>query len=70
VNGVSPGVVDTEMWKMPEKEREEFMEQCAKGTATGAPGLPEDVAEAYLCALKDKNMDSTILRTDGGAMIM
>lgn len=70
MNGVSPGVVDTEMWKMPPGERDEFLEQCANRTATGSPGHPEDVAEAYLCSMKDKNMDGTILRTDGGGLIV
>ncbi|KAF2867425.1 hypothetical protein BDV95DRAFT_502948 [Massariosphaeria phaeospora] len=70
VNGVSPGVVDTELWNMGKEEKERLLARAAKGMATGVPGLPGDVAESYLAVLKDANMDGAMVRTDGGGMLM
>ncbi|KAF2264178.1 NAD(P)-binding protein [Lojkania enalia] len=70
VNGVSPGVVDTELWKMEKEEKDGFLKACAEKMATGVPGRPEEVAESFLAILKDGNMDAAIIRTDGGVMIM
>ena len=70
VNGISPGVVDTELWKMSKEEKEEMMKKMGETMATGRPGRSEDVAEAYLAILKDGNMDGSMIRTDGGAMLL
>lgn len=70
VNGVSPGAVDTELWKMPAGEKEIIMKAVAEKMTTGRPGQPEDVAEAYLAIMKDMNMDGSVIRTDGGYMLM
>lgn len=70
VNGVGPGVVDTELWRMHPEEKERFMKTMGGKMATGRPGQAEDVAEAYLAILRDWNMDGSIVRTDGGALIM
>lgn len=70
VNGVSPGAVDTELWKVEGEEKEWMMESVAAGMATGRVGRPEDVAECYLACLRDGNMDGSMVRTDGGHMVM
>ncbi|KAF2714437.1 NAD(P)-binding protein [Pleomassaria siparia CBS 279.74] len=70
VNGVSPGVVDTELWKMGEEEKKAFMAECAKRTVTGRAGRPEDVAESFMGVLRDGNMSGSVVRTDGGGLIM
>ncbi|KAF1840183.1 NAD(P)-binding protein [Cucurbitaria berberidis CBS 394.84] len=70
VNGVSPDVVDTELWSMPQEEKEKMMQQASEKMLTGRPGQPEDVAEIFLAILKDRNMDGTIVRTDGGVLLM
>ncbi|KAH6643811.1 hypothetical protein C7974DRAFT_6719 [Boeremia exigua] len=70
VNGVSPGVVDTEMWHMPKEQKEHMMEQMSEKMATGTPGRPEWVAESYLGIMKDYNMDGSMVRTDGGGLFM
>lgn len=70
VNGVSPGVVDTEMWKMPKGEKDKLMEEMSKKMATGTPGRPENVAESFLSCMRDYNMDGAIVRTDGGGLFM
>ncbi|KAH7115828.1 short-chain dehydrogenase/reductase-like protein SDR [Dendryphion nanum] len=69
VNCVSPGVVDTELWTMEGKERDDFLAKCAEGMVTGRPGQSEDVAESFLACLKDSNMSGSTVRTDGGAML-
>ncbi|KAH6274308.1 hypothetical protein HBI38_078700 [Parastagonospora nodorum] len=55
VNGVSPGVVDTELWRVSEEERKEMMRSMGEKLATGRAGRPEDVAESYLGLLRDGN---------------
>ena len=70
VNGVSPGAVDTELWTMSADEKEMVMKAVAEKMTTGRPGQPEDVAEAYLAIMKDVNMDGSVVRTDGGYMLM
>jgi len=69
VNGVSPGVVDTELWRMSEEEKKAFLQGLADKLPVGRPGRVEDVAESYLAVLRDGNMDATVVRTDGGALI-
>ena len=69
VNGVSPGVVDTELWRMSEEEKKAFLKGLADKLPVGRPGRVEDVAESYLAVLRDGNMDATVVRTDGGALI-
>jgi NAD(P)-dependent dehydrogenase (short-subunit alcohol dehydrogenase family) len=70
VNGVSPGVVNTELWKVSEEEREKMMKAMGEKLATGRAGGPEDVAESYVGILKDGNMTGSMVRTDGGGLIM
>lgn len=70
VNGVSPGVVNTELWKVSEEQREKMMKVMGEKLATGRAGQPEDVAESYLAILKDGNMTGGMVRTDGGGLIM
>jgi NAD(P)-dependent dehydrogenase (short-subunit alcohol dehydrogenase family) len=70
VNGVSPGVVNTELWRMDKEEKETFLEGLGKKMPTGVPGDPSDVAESYLAILKDGNMDGNMVRTDGGGLLV
>lgn len=70
VNGVSPGVVDTELWRMPQEQKDRLMEQMSKKMATGTPGRPEWVAESFLGIMRDYNMDGAMIRTDGGSLLM
>ncbi|KAI4664297.1 uncharacterized protein J4E79_003800 [Alternaria viburni] len=71
VNGVSPGAVDTEMWDHHGEERkQEIMRGMESRMATERVGRPEDVAETFLGLLRDYNVDGTMVRTDGGGMLM
>ncbi|KAH7065723.1 hypothetical protein BKA63DRAFT_585678 [Paraphoma chrysanthemicola] len=69
VNGISPGVVNTELWRMNDEEREKIMKIHGEKLATGRAGQPEDVAESYLALLKDYNMSGSMVRTDGGGLL-
>jgi NAD(P)-dependent dehydrogenase (short-subunit alcohol dehydrogenase family) len=69
--GVSPGAVDTELWSsMPEEERNSLMDTLGKKLPTGRVGQVEDVVEAFLAIMKDANITASMVRTDGGGLIM
>lgn len=68
VNGVSPGVVDTELWRMGDEQKKAFYEECEKSLMTGRVPTAEDVAESFLVVMKDWNMDASVVRTDGGSL--
>jgi NAD(P)-dependent dehydrogenase (short-subunit alcohol dehydrogenase family) len=71
VNIIEPGAVDTELWDdMPREQYEGFKEIIEKGSTTGRIGSPQDVAEAYLYVMKDSNCSGSVVRTDGGSLIM
>lgn len=70
VNGVGPGAVYTELWRMPQEEKKKLMTEMSEKMATRRPGHPVDVAEAYLAILKDWNMDGSMVRTDGGTLLL
>ena len=68
VNLVSPGFVDTELWD--EEVRKTQAEAVAKRVPTGRAAMPEDIAEAYLYLMKDRNCTGSILRTDSGSSLI
>jgi NAD(P)-dependent dehydrogenase (short-subunit alcohol dehydrogenase family) len=71
VNLISPGAIDTELWNgMSEEQRKGFSESIAKTSATGVIGKAGDVAEAYLYAMKDRNVTGSIVSSNGGALLM
>jgi NAD(P)-dependent dehydrogenase (short-subunit alcohol dehydrogenase family) len=73
VNGVSPGVVDTELWDSlvaKAADKESMVEGFGKGLLTGRAGRPEFVAQSFLGIMRDENVDGTIVRTDGGGLLV
>jgi NAD(P)-dependent dehydrogenase (short-subunit alcohol dehydrogenase family) len=67
VNCVSPGNVRTELLnKMPE----EVLENMRLSTLAKRLGRPEDVAEAYLYAMKDGFVTGSVLHSNGGAFLI
>lgn len=70
VNTVSPGAVDTTLWKMPDQEKQEAFRKWEAKMATGRVGQVEDVAEAYLYCMKDRNLTGSIISTNGGALLI
>lgn len=71
VNGVSPGAVDTDLWKnMSEEQKQGFFKAVEQHMATGRVGQVDDVVESFLAILKDGNMDGDVIRTNGGGLFM
>ena len=70
VNAVSPGAVDTTLWKMPDQEKQEAFRKWEAKMATGRVGQVEDVAEAYLYCMKDRNLTGSVISTNGGALLI
>lgn len=68
VNAVEPGIVDTGLWdaNMTPDQKAALMAQFAKKLPTGLAGQVEDVAEAYLYAMRDGNCSGEIIKTRGG----
>ncbi|KAL8724578.1 MAG: hypothetical protein Q9166_007873 [cf. Caloplaca sp. 2 TL-2023] len=66
VNVVSPGAVLTEHF---EGAPAGVLEGFKKETLTGELGTPEDLAEAYLHAMKDGFMTGSVLVIDGGRVL-
>jgi NAD(P)-dependent dehydrogenase (short-subunit alcohol dehydrogenase family) len=67
VNCVSPGSVKTELLSGMPDEALEYMRQL---TLTKRLGRPEDLAEAYLYAMKDGFVTGSILHTNGGRLLV
>ncbi|KAF6829398.1 short chain dehydrogenase [Colletotrichum musicola] len=71
VNVVAPGQVDTGLWDhMPEEERRAMLEGVEGVVPTGRLGQVEDVVEAYLWLIKDRNVTGTAAATDGGCLVV
>lgn len=70
VNAVSPGAVDTPLWAMPEAEKQEIFRGFEKKMVTGRIAQVEDVVEAYLYCLKDRNVTGSVISTNGGTLLM
>ncbi|KAF2681781.1 short chain dehydrogenase [Lentithecium fluviatile CBS 122367] len=70
VNGVSPGAVDTELWQMMGEEKTAIFGALERRLATGRVGRVEDVVESYLGVLRDGFMDGSVVRSDGGALVV
>lgn len=67
VNLVSPGAVDTELWShIPVTMRAEIFKERAAALPTSRMGQVQDVAEAYIYAMKDQNITGNMLSTNGG----
>ncbi|KZF23047.1 NAD(P)-binding protein [Xylona heveae TC161] len=70
VNLVSPGAIDTELWKhWPEDRLNQFKEAVKSQHTTGQMGKPEDVAEAYLYLMRDQNCSGTMISSNGGSLL-
>ncbi|KAI1870737.1 uncharacterized protein JN550_004883 [Neoarthrinium moseri] len=68
VNAVEPGFVDTGLWDatLTPEQKAGIMEDLAKKVPVGKAAQVEDVAEAYVYAMKDKNCSGEIIKTRGG----
>jgi NAD(P)-dependent dehydrogenase (short-subunit alcohol dehydrogenase family) len=71
VNLVQPGGVETDLWKDIEPDkREALYRRWQASYPTGAVGQAEDVAEAYLWLMKDKNVTGTVAGSDSGRSLV
>lgn len=68
---VSPGAVDTELWKdLTSKAKDEMFKIIGEKVPTGRVGRSEDVAEAYLWLMKYSNVTGTIASSDSGGKLV
>jgi NAD(P)-dependent dehydrogenase (short-subunit alcohol dehydrogenase family) len=67
VNIVAPGVIETELLAMVPVE---IKEQLKGKTTVGTFGQPEDTAEAYIYAMKDRFITGSVIHTNGGIFLM
>ncbi|KAI9731786.1 MAG: hypothetical protein M1834_004575 [Cirrosporium novae-zelandiae] len=71
VNAVSPGVVNTNLWSnMKQNEKAQIMESMVKRMTTGRVPDGDEVAEAYIYLLRDRNVSGSMISTNGGSLIM
>ncbi|TVY42021.1 Short-chain dehydrogenase/reductase [Lachnellula subtilissima] len=71
VNLVSPGAVDTELWKdYPEEVKQGFFKEFSDKVPTGHVGKPEEVAECYLWLMKDTNATGVIADSSSGSLLV
>ncbi|OHE99745.1 short chain dehydrogenase [Colletotrichum orchidophilum] len=71
VNVVAPGFVDTELWDgMEEEDKKSMVKAMEEKVPTGRFGMVEDVAEAYIWLVKDRNVTGTVAATDSGALVV
>jgi NAD(P)-dependent dehydrogenase (short-subunit alcohol dehydrogenase family) len=66
VNLVAMGGVDTEMWDHLGEHKVELIQSIEDRTITGKIGQVEDVVQAYLYCMKDKNVCGSTIFTEGG----
>jgi NAD(P)-dependent dehydrogenase (short-subunit alcohol dehydrogenase family) len=70
VNVVSPGAIMTPLLvKMFERFGEGLRENMAGSNLLGKIGQPEDIAESYLCSMKNGFMTGQVVQCDGGFLV-
>ena len=71
INCVTPGIVDTAfVGKVTGDTREDFLGLAAQKTLTKAIGKPEDLAEAYLYLMRDRNVTGQVMHSNGGYFLV
>ena len=70
VNCVCPGPVKTEGFSdMAEDQLRQVLERFRSQTLTKTIGTPEDLAECYICSMKNNFMDGVEIYADGGHLL-
>ncbi|KAG9083350.1 hypothetical protein FRC07_013936, partial [Ceratobasidium sp. 392] len=71
VNTISPGLVDTELFNnFPPEQRKQLFETYREKLLVGHIGTPEEVAEAYIFAMKCQYLTGQIITVDGGGVLV
>ena len=67
VNVVAPGIVKTPLWaSIPEADRAALYQQSAARLPVGHVAEPDEIAHAYLYAMRQTYATGEVLRVDGG----
>ena len=64
-----PGSVDTGLWG-DDAARQQVISRMNARLPTGSIGRIDDVAEAYLWLLRDRNVTGMVVRTEGGLSLV
>jgi NAD(P)-dependent dehydrogenase (short-subunit alcohol dehydrogenase family) len=71
VNIVSPGVVETPLWRdMPEADRAAMYRGIAETLPVGHVGKAAEIAEAYLYLMRQSYGTGQVLVVDGGSVLV
>jgi NAD(P)-dependent dehydrogenase (short-subunit alcohol dehydrogenase family) len=71
VNIVSAGAVATELWDpLPPAVKAEWERLVKEKTTIGEVGRVEDVVEAYLFSMKNRNCSGAVIETNGGSFLL
>jgi NAD(P)-dependent dehydrogenase (short-subunit alcohol dehydrogenase family) len=71
VNAVSPGVIRSPLWSsLNDHDRQEFFDSAGHALPLNRVGEVEDVARAYVYAMEQQHGTGTILRVDGGTVLV
>jgi NAD(P)-dependent dehydrogenase (short-subunit alcohol dehydrogenase family) len=71
VNCVCPGLVRTELWDdMTEQARTQMYERAGGVLPVGRVGEPQDLAQAYLYAMREGFCTGQVIVVDGGASLV
>lgn len=71
VNTVCPGLVRTELWDdMTEQARTQMYERAGGVLPVGRVGEPQDLAHAYLYAMREGFCTGQVIVVDGGASLV
>ena len=71
VNCVAPGVIETDLWAgLGEEGAKAFLKDHESKMLTQKVGQPEDLAEAYLYCLQDKNVTGSVINSNSGAYLV
>jgi NAD(P)-dependent dehydrogenase (short-subunit alcohol dehydrogenase family) len=67
VNGICPGAIRTDIWNtIPAEQREDRFQKMTERQLVKRIGEPNEVAEAYLYAMRAGYTTGQVLRVDGG----
>ncbi|KIL56786.1 hypothetical protein M378DRAFT_172400 [Amanita muscaria Koide BX008] len=70
VNCVLPGAVHTEFWtSIPKEALDGVLKQYGEKTLVGHVAKPDDIAEAYIYAMKDNFCTGSSIHNNGGALL-
>lgn len=69
INVVSPGIIDTPMFTVPEESRAQILEGMTRQNLIARPGTADEVADAILFLLRNDFTTGTTVDVDGGALL-